>query len=45
LLSQISSGTKPLNGDATVRGVYINSGSKDAGLDPDAAKYRSRKAM
>jgi hypothetical protein len=34
-----SLGNKPLNGDATIRGAYVNAGSRDVGPDPDAARY------
>lgn len=41
LLSQLSKidSSKPLVGQATIRGAYTNTGSRDAGPDPDAAKY------
>ena len=35
-----SLGDKPLNGDATIRGAYVNAGSRDVGPDPDAGKHR-----
>ena len=30
-----------LSGQAIIRGAYINTASKDAGIDPDYARYRS----
>ena len=39
---QISTSEKPLNADAAIRGAYVNAGSKDIGLDPNAGKYGSR---
>ena len=43
LSAQIDS-SKPLVGQATIRGAYTNTGSKDAGPDPDAAKYHGGKS-
>ena len=31
-----------MNADAAIRGAYVNSGSKDMGLDPKTGKYGNR---
>jgi hypothetical protein len=28
-----------MNADAAIRGAYVNAGSKDIGIDPNAGKY------
>lgn len=40
--TQISTSAQPINPDAAIRGAYVNSGSKDMGLDPKAGKYGQR---
>ena len=30
-----------LSGQAIIRGAYVNTASKDVGIDPDYARYRS----
>jgi hypothetical protein len=40
-LPQISTSETAINPDAAIRGAYVNSGSKDIGLDPQAGKYKS----
>ena len=41
-LLQVSTLDKAINADAAIRGAYVNSGSKDIGIDPKAGTYGRR---
>jgi len=44
LCCQVSTLDHPLNGDAVIRGAYVNAGSKDIGPDPSAEKYKKQES-
>ena len=39
---QLSSKEGGLSGDAVIRGAYVNTGSRDVGIDRDAGRYQQR---